>query len=79
MSRAVSLVTVYSVYMVAVECLEGEFVGELVVRSESMMAVAFEERPLVSAGFVHRSNIVGMRAVVLVSGSAHGLFFDYYR
>ena len=69
--------TVYSVYFVAVECLEGEFIGELVVSSEPVMAVAFEEWELVSAGFVHRSDIVGVGAVVLASGSAHGLFFDY--
>ena len=63
--------TVYSVYFVAVECLEGEFIGELVVSSEPVMAVAFEEWELVSAGFVHRSDIVG------ASGSGHGLVFDY--
>ena len=79
MSRAVALVTVYSVYIVAVECLEGEFVGELVTSSEPVMAVAFEEWKLVSAGFVQSSDIVGVGAVVLVSGSGHGLFFDYYR
>jgi len=78
-SCPVSLVVMYSVCFVAIECFECEFIREPIVCPESVMAVAFEKGRLVSTRFEHASDLVGIGAIVLVSGSAHGLFFYYYR
>jgi len=43
MSCPVSLVVMYSVCFVAIECFECEFIRELLVCPEYVMAVAFEK------------------------------------